>query len=168
MYDSKQNPDPQLIRGQPLQIVVEKSKRKLRVVSNGRNIVEFRVGLGSNPTGTKLREGDGATPEGSYRVCRKNPKSNYTLSLGINYPNDADAQRGLSQGLLSQEEYDAILEANAQGATPPQKTAIGGDIFIHGKGSKTDWTLGCIGLEDDDVRYLYEAIPIGTPVIILP
>ncbi|MBW7927608.1 MAG: L,D-transpeptidase [Fimbriimonadaceae bacterium] len=44
----------------------------------------------------------------------------------------------------------------------------GGEIFIHGKGSKSDWTLGCVALEGDDVRELYDWIPVGTPVAILP
>ena len=48
------------------------------------------------------------------------------------------------------------------------KNSAGGEIFIHGNGSKTDWTLGCIALEDEDVRELYHLAPVGTPVSIRP
>lgn len=45
---------------------------------------------------------------------------------------------------------------------------MGGGIFIHGNGAKRDWTLGCIALEDEDVRELFDATPVCTPVIIKP
>jgi lipoprotein-anchoring transpeptidase ErfK/SrfK len=28
----------------------------------------------------------------------------------------------------------------------------------------SDWTWGCVALEDRDVRELFQAIPVGTPV----
>ena len=51
---------------------------------------------------------------------------------------------------------------------PPWDTPLGGEIFIHGGGSGSDWTWGCVALDDDDVRELYRAVRVGTPVTIEP
>ncbi|HUS93395.1 MAG TPA: L,D-transpeptidase [Phycisphaerae bacterium] len=40
--------------------------------------------------------------------------------------------------------------------------------MIHGCRADRDWTLGCIALDDDDIREVYPALPLGTPVTILP
>src|SRR5687768_17740360 len=52
-----------------------------------------RVALGFEPSGDKVRQGDGRTPEGDFYVCMKNDKSKFYLSLGLNYPNEEDAGR---------------------------------------------------------------------------
>jgi L,D-peptidoglycan transpeptidase YkuD (ErfK/YbiS/YcfS/YnhG family) len=36
--------------------------------------------------------------------------------------------------------------------TPPQNTKLGGDIYIHGNGAGSDWTWGCVALENEDIR----------------
>jgi hypothetical protein len=46
------------------------------------------------------------------------------------------------------------------------ENSTGGEIFIHGNGSKTDWTLGCIALDNGDMRQLYDLAPVGTRVTI--
>jgi L,D-peptidoglycan transpeptidase YkuD (ErfK/YbiS/YcfS/YnhG family) len=86
----------------------------------------------------------------------------------LSYPNTEDAKRGLKAGLIAREEHDAIAAAIGKRATPPWKTALGGEIFIHGRGSGRDWTQGCIALDDKDIREIYRAIPALTPVEIVP
>jgi lipoprotein-anchoring transpeptidase ErfK/SrfK len=51
---------------------------------------------------------------------------------------------------------------------PPQNTKLGGEIYIHGHGAGSDWTWGCVALENEDVKELYEAVSMGTTVTILP
>ena len=51
---------------------------------------------------------------------------------------------------------------------PPQETPLGGDIYIHGGGTGKDWTLGCVALEDEDIRALYAVVKEGTVVRIEP
>jgi hypothetical protein len=51
---------------------------------------------------------------------------------------------------------------------PPQSTLLGGDIYIHGNGAGSDWTWGCVALENEDVRELFNAVTVGTPVRIEP
>jgi len=51
---------------------------------------------------------------------------------------------------------------------PPQNTRLGGDIYIHGNGARSDWTWGCVALENEDIRELYDSVAIGTVVRIQP
>ena len=149
-------------------IVVLKSKRRLELYSDGALVRTYKVGLGLNPVPDKVRQGDRATPEGEFYVFTKNDKSAFYLSLGISYPNIEDAQRGLRDGLISRAQHDAIVKAIKRKATPPQHTALGGDIYIHGNGAGSDWTWGCVALENDDVKELFAAVPVGTAVTIKP
>jgi len=41
-------------------------------------------------------------------------------------------------------------------------------IDIHGHGSSSDWTWGCVALENEDIRELFDAVNVGTPVTIQP
>lgn len=147
---------------------VFKAKRELQLFDGDKLIKTWRVALGMNPKPSKEKEGDRATPEGSYYICRKNPKSQYHLSLGISYPGPLDAERGFKAKMISENERKAIHEAHRKGETPPWKTALGGEIFIHGSGSKSDWTLGCIALENSEIEELYKLIPVRTPITIHP
>ncbi len=151
-----------------LRIVVLKSERRLELQQDGKTVKTYRVGLGNTPTGSKLRQGDGRTPEGSFYVCVKNPKSKFHLSLGLSYPTPADAARGLKDKLITQAQHDAIIAAHRKHTTPPWNTALGGEVFIHGCGSGSDWTLGCIALDDTDMTELFAKVPAGTPVEIQP
>ena len=115
-------------------LIVDKSERLMIAYAGGQPVKAWRgLQFGDAPSGHKQFEGDGKTPEGQYFISHKNPDSNYHLSLGISYPNEAD-----------------IAFAESQGKSP------GGEIFIHGgpntRVSKRDWTWGCIALTDK-VRY---------------
>jgi len=150
------------------QIIVLKSKRRLELYSHGALVRVYKVGLGLNPVPDKTRQGDRATPEGEFYVFTKNDKSNFYLSLGISYPNAEDAERGLRDHLIARAQHDAIVRAIKRKATPPQNTALGGDIYIHGNGATSDWTWGCVALENEDIRELFDAVPVGTAVTIKP
>ena len=149
-------------------IVVYKKARKLELYSDKTLVRSYRVGLGFNPVADKLREGDGATPEGEFYIFVKNSKSAYYLSLGVSYPNAEDADRGLRDGLISKAEHATIVDAIRKKKAPPQYTKLGGLIYIHGNGSSRDWTLGCVALEDNEMKELYDAVTVGTPVTIKP
>ena len=149
-------------------IIVKKGQRKLFLYSAGKLLRTYRVGLGLSPVGDKVREGDRRTPEGGFYIFTKNNKSQFYLSLGISYPNAAHAERGLREGLINRTQYDSILRALKAKKAPPQNTALGGDIYIHGNGAGSDWTWGCVALENEDIRELFDAIQVGTPVVIEP
>ena len=147
---------------------VFKAKRELQLFDGDRLVKTYRIALGANATQPKEKEGDMATPEGSYFICLKNPQSKFHLSLAISYPGPADAERGLKSGLVTAQEYQAILQANANQQPPPWKTRLGGEVFVHGGGSTADWTWGCIALEDSDIEELYAQVPVKTPITIHP
>lgn len=134
-------------------IVVEKSARHLTLYRGENPVAVMPVALGFAPEGDKLRQGDGKTPEGVFRITRRNPSSAYHLSLGIDYP-----------------QPDDVARAQAGGYSP------GGDIFLHGQpndlsGLATftyDWTAGCIALSDNDIESLWQVVPLGTLVEIRP
>lgn len=149
-------------------IVVKKSARRLLLYSGGVIVRTYHVGLGFNPIGDKSKEGDGCTPEGEFYVYTKNPRSNYYLSLGLSYPNGEDAERGLRDRLITKAQYDQIKSAMQNRTVPPQTTRLGGQIYIHGNGSRTDWTLGCIALEDEEMKELFDAVPTGINVTVEP
>ena len=151
-----------------LRVVVRKSRRRLLVFRGHTQIRSFPMVLGSEPEGDKQREGDGRTPLGTFYVCEKNPKSKFYLFMGISYPNEEDAARGLRDGLITREEHDAIVQAIAQRGTPPWYTRLGGEMGIHGGGTAWDWTRGCVALDNGDMRDLYALIREGTTVIIEP
>ncbi len=130
-------------------IVISKSKRVLALMSGQDTLKRYRVNLGFAPEGHKLRSGDGRTPEGQYFIDRRNPRSDFFLSLGISYPNAAD-----------------IARSRALGVQP------GGDIFIHGGPNRQsrkgrDWTAGCIAVTDPEMEEIWSMVPTGVPVFIL-
>lgn len=149
-------------------IIIRKKQRLLKIYDGGKLVREYKFALGFAPIGDKQTEGDGKTPEGEFYVFTKNDQSKFYLSLGLSYPNAADAKRGLKEKIISQEEYEAIVKAVAEKQMPPQKTALGGEIYIHGGGIETDWTQGCVALENEEIKEIFDAIPIGTKVKILP
>ena len=149
-------------------IVIKKRERKLEVFDGEKLVKTYKTGLGFAPEGDKETEGDGKTPEGNFYVFTKNANSKFYLSLGISYPSIEDAKRGLEQNLISVAEHDAIVAAIKNQRTPLQNTKLGGEIYIHGNGSATDWTLGCVALSNSDMKELFDAIPVKTSVKIEP
>jgi murein L,D-transpeptidase YafK len=131
-------------------IVVNKAERKMYLLHQSRILQEYEVFLGFEPEGHKQFEGDGRTPEGVYRINRRNPNSRFHLSLGISYPNAED-----------------ITYAAEMGKSP------GGDIFIHGQKhplrlDKGDWTWGCIAVNNKEMERIYAMVRDGTPIAINP
>ncbi|HEX8456318.1 MAG TPA: L,D-transpeptidase [Pyrinomonadaceae bacterium] len=164
---SSPTPAPQAPLKLPLadpKVFVSKSKRELRLYAGGELVRTYRIALGSNPVDDKVRQGDRATPEGDFYICVKNARSNFYLSLGLSYPNAEDAARGLRDKLITRAQYEQIMRAVRGKRRPPWDTALGGEIFIHGGGTEGDWTWGCVALANTDIKELFDALPMGTPV----
>ena len=132
-------------------IVVLKGERVVILYSGGVEVRRYPCIIGGNPAGTKEREGDLRTPEGDYTICVKNPNSKYHRSLGLNYPNEQDAARGLRLGIINRQQHDEIVAALRARKRPPWNTPMGGEIFIHGRGTGRDTTLGCVALANADI-----------------
>ena len=147
-----------------MRIVIQKAARRLIALDDdGTRVFSCPVALGSSPEGPKERAGDGKTPEGEYFVCVKK-RGKYGPSLGVSYPNEADARRaGGDDALIS-----CIRERARRGERPPWGTLLGGEIYLHGGGAGRDWTAGCVALSDDDAETLYALIPLGAAIRIEP
>jgi murein L,D-transpeptidase YafK len=149
-------------------VVVAKGKRQLTVFRGEKEMKSFPIVLGAKAGEDKQREGDGRTPEGTFYVCEKNEKSKYYLFVGLSYPNEEDAERGLRDGLITAGERDAIVQAIEEQRKPPWYTKLGGEIGLHGGGTAWDWTEGCVGLDNGDMLELYALMRMGTTVVIEP
>jgi murein L,D-transpeptidase YafK len=149
-------------------LVVKKSERKLEIFDGEKLVKTYQIVLGFAPEGDKETEGDGKTPLGDFYVFTKNDKSKFYLSLGLSYPSIDDAERGLRENLILQEEYDAIIQAVTDKKMPPQNTKLGGEIYIHGGGTEKDWTWGCLALKDEEMKEIFDFVQVGTTVKIEP
>jgi len=169
---------PVLLHGWPasahdsgdLLIRVWKTRHELWLQDGDEIVRKFPIALGKEPTAGKLVRGDGRTPEGRYYICEKRSRSRFHRFLGISYPNIDDAERAYAEHLINADEWADIFFANLQQSTPPWSTVLGGRVGIHGYGGRPtipiDWTEGCIAVTDPDIDYLYDRVPLGTPVVI--
>ncbi len=136
-------------------VVLHKGDRRLTLYRDGRELQNYRVSLGLRPTGHKQQEGDFRTPEGDYLLTRRNPDSEFFLSIQVSYP-----------------DADDLAAARKSGVSP------GGLIMIHGlpnimKYSRdrylsTDWTDGCIALSNEDMLEVWLLTRPETPIEITP
>lgn len=157
-----------------LWILVSKRKKQLFLYRGQRLLMQFNADFGYNVYSDKVKRGSEGerdhwrTPEGVFYVVHKNPRSQFYRAFLLNYPNTEDAERGLRTGLISEQEYHAIMDAERQNRIPPMGTLLGGMIEIHGDGTglSTNWTQGCVALRNEDVDRLWGIVHEGTPVVI--
>ncbi len=153
-----------------LWIKVHKFERKLYLIKDKDTIIKScKIGLSSfNTAKEKKIIGDGGTPEGRFFLCEmiKSPaKPKYgARSMRISYPNIEDARRGLKDKKITMNQYLCIVRNIRLGKIPDQTTKLGGSIRIHGGGSSSDWTLGCIALSDPDIREIFKHLKKGVRV----
>lgn len=152
-------------------VFVSKSTRQLFLIKRGVAYKVYKMVLGKNPIGSKLREGDNRTPEGAYKIDWRNPNSKFTLSLHINYPNDDDIDRARSLGYEpggdimihgepnSMNEYASLLSF-AETASSEQ--------WLRSALYMMDWTAGCVAVRNEEMKEIYKLVKDGTPIWINP
>lgn len=136
-------------------VIVRKHERRLYLMRGDEVLRSYRISLGLNPIGHKERSGDFRTPEGTYRLTRRNPRSDFFLSIQVSYPNEQDLKRARSNG------WDA-----------------GGSIMIHGLPNQlkrspeyyaqNDWTDGCIAVSNSDMVEIWLMTSENIPIEIYP
>ena len=136
-------------------VLVRKSERRLYLMRGADVLRAYHVSLGLNPAGAKERAGDFRTPEGNYRLSRRNARSDFFLSIQVSYPNDQDMRR-----------------ARRNGWQP------GGSIMIHGLPNDPrhapdyyatqDWTDGCIAVTNADMVEIWMMTSDNVPIDIEP
>ncbi|MEC7986045.1 MAG: L,D-transpeptidase family protein [Myxococcota bacterium] len=152
-------------------IFIEKESRKMGLYRKGKLVDGgcWRIALGFESFGHKQREGDGKTPEGWYITSDK-PNSTYEGAIAIHYPNPDDIEQGVLDNRISRAQGDELLSQIQRGEKPEQSSPLGGEILIHGGGTSTDWTLGCIAMSNRDLKDLRSQLnPEKTAdILILP
>ncbi|AWH83718.1 hypothetical protein HYN59_00680 [Flavobacterium album] len=149
-------PEKKLPAGKTIdRLVVHKAAHKMEARSGSELLKTYIISLGKDPVGHKQFEGDCKTPEGTYTINARNPKSAYYKNLGISYPNATDK-----------------AYAEKQGKSP------GGDVKIHGLRNDRgyigkfhrwkDWTAGCIAVTNEEMEELYKAVKQDAVIEILP
>lgn len=151
-----------------MRVQIEKAARRLTLWDGARAIGEARVALGREPVGAKRLNGDGRTPEGVYRICLIKERGKYGLSLGLDYPNEADARRAFCEGMIDRPTLMAVESALREGRRPPWGTALGGEIYLHEGPTDRDWTEGCVALSPADMAALFACRDRIEAVEILP
>ena len=136
-------------------VVVRKGERRLYLMRGESVLRSYKVALGLNPVGHKQREGDFRTPEGKYRLTRRNPRSDYFLSIQVSYPNEDDIKRARRNGWYT-----------------------GGSIMIHGLPNQLkhppgwyasqDWTDGCIAVSNSEIVEIWLLTADNAPIEIRP
>lgn len=149
-------------------VVANKGARNLALCQGAEEVVSFHMGLGFAPAGDKQVEGDGKTPEGVFYVSELVPGSKYYKAFLISYPDPDDAAWGLSQGLISGSEKSAIDGAHASCQTPPQTTALGSYIELHGEGGGQDWTWGCMAVDNDELDQIWAVLGPQDTIVVKP
>lgn len=136
-------------------VVIDKSRHVLTLYDGAAVLRSYPVSFGRGGLAPKMREGDKLTPEGHYKIINRKPDSAYHLALRISYPDAADQKRAAAAGV-----------------------SAGSDIMIHGLRNgfgwigvlhrRLDWTLGCIAVTNPEIEQIWQLVPDGTPVEILP
>lgn len=152
-----------LIDTKLLQLEIKQGNKTISVMEN--------VAIGRSGAGFKKRRGDDVTPIGTYKIGWINNKSPFYRFYGFDYPSVENANEALLSGLLSKKAHTAIIKAHEKDEVPPQNTAIGGRIGIHGLGNADEfihkmmnWTHGCIALTNEQVDKLEQWIEKGMMV----
>jgi murein L,D-transpeptidase YafK len=136
-------------------VIVHKGERRMVLMRGDSILRTYKVQLGLNPVGHKERAGDFRTPEGRYFLTRRNPRSDFFLSIQVSYPNDSDVKKARRNG------WD-----------------VGGSIMIHGLPNQLkhtpsyyenrDWTDGCIAVSNSDMLEIWLLTGNNVPIDILP
>ncbi|MCP4214128.1 MAG: DUF1287 domain-containing protein [bacterium] len=143
-----------------------KAERHLDLMQDEKLLKRYPIGLGFNPLDDKIKLGDGCTPEGRFYICEvirkpSDPAVYGPVAFRISYPGIEDARRGLQAKLITLAQYRAIVKAVNKGKIPPRRTPLGSSIKIHGGngGAGSNWTLGCVALENADITEMSLMMP---------
>jgi murein L,D-transpeptidase YafK len=145
----------------PLHIVVDKSDYEMHISDVHGWWATYPVVFGSKDLSDKLFEGDRRTPDGSYKIVIKKHHKKWGPTLLLDYPTA---------------ENQALFEKRKKQGLIPKHAKIGGGIAIHGTRPEEEWTIdnyynwtdGCISVRYSEMVELYDIIPVGTTVEIIP
>ncbi|MCE1245724.1 MAG: L,D-transpeptidase family protein [Firmicutes bacterium] len=148
-------------------IVITKSRKKLELYY-GTTLLKTYQATFSDPNGDKLQKGDCKTPAGKFYICEKYPMRAW---MELSFPDEFHAKKALEKNIIDKTTFRKIAEKSKSGGMPQHGTNMGYDVGIHAAGftygkMEPNSTAGCIGLEDPEAFELYNAVPVGSEVLI--
>lgn len=156
-------------------IDIDTAKQTLTVY-NGQNYPVARfddISIGSSGVANLHLQGNHATPRGHYHVMEIRPSAVFDTFMLLDYPQQEQADLAFQKGDISQITRDRIYAAVASRQLPPQDTALGGNIGIHGLGrdslgihQRYNWTSGCVALTNLQIHHLAKLAHPGMSVVI--
>ena len=158
------------------ELEVLKSRNELVIKEGGQVVKRYHASFGRGGKGAKRQRGDDMTPVGAYRIVEFKSESRFHFFMLLDYPNLVDGWHGYRNQTIDASQFKAIASAYRAGSPPPQDTALGGYIGIHGIGEisprkldihrSQNWTRGCIALRNEEITELREFVTRGTRVVI--
>lgn len=155
-------------------VLVDTERKVLTVFDDDHKVRQFgRVAIGRSGTSTVRKRGDNTTPLGEFRIHRINNESRFHIFLGLDFPDFEHTRRAYAKGNLTIDQFLLVTDSLRRNQVPPQTTAMGGHIGIHGLGNGnadvhavSDWTQGCIALTNEQIEEFAELVGIGTRVVV--
>ena len=159
-------------------IDVNLTTREMKVSWSDKTFSVYHVALGrAGVNCTREKAGDNCTPQGTFFIAGKHESSRFHKFLLLSYPDAPSAKRGFDAHTISADEYQTITNSLAVHQSPPQNTALGGNIGIHGQPtwipaglqkwvSDFNWTAACVSVTNREIDQIYDRRDVGTPVVI--
>jgi murein L,D-transpeptidase YafK len=153
LADTQQN-NELIQRDVAAKLIVFKEKRVLVLLNcEGDILSRHKISLGENPVGTKLKQGDHKTPEGTYSVVDMRSDPKYYREILISYPNVDDRKRSRSLGFNP----GGGITIHAQ---VPWNWNGNGDDYTLTK----DWTSGCVALTNEGMDMVWSMVNKNTVI----
>lgn len=155
-------------------LLVDTAQRTLTVMQGDRIRRSYpNISIGRGGTTADKRRNDDRTPLGEFHIARIERDSPFHLFLGFDYPSLEQAERALEAGAITGRQFLSIRDALRRSKIPPQQTALGGFIGIHGIGAGDpgiheafNWTSGCIALTNEQMDDLATRVRLGMRVVV--
>jgi murein L,D-transpeptidase YafK len=155
-------------------LLVDTAQKTLTVMQGERVRRSYNnISIGRGGTTPDKRRDDDKTPLGEFRIARIDPDSHFHRFFGFDYPSLEQAERALESGDIDGQQYLRIRQALRSAKMPPQQTALGGFLGIHGVGKgdpriheQFNWTSGCIALTNAQIDDLAAWVRLGMRVVI--
>lgn len=157
-------------------LVIDRQDYSLYLYQDSVLIKSYRANFGHNLQKEKTKTGDGATPVGTYKICKIDSTHKYHRFLRINYPNLEDAVDALRRGTITQREFNELKFEFYYDDCPNPDTELGGSIGIHGTGRLNyifknlpfvyNWTDGSVALSNENLDEILSVVKVGTKVVI--
>jgi len=153
-------------------LLVDTQKLTLTVMDDDWPLLTLHnLAIGRFGASQAKRRGDNTTPLGRFSITGIERDSGFHRFIQLDYPDVVRAERAYRAAIISAADYQAIVAAHRRGVTPPQGTALGGHIGIHGLGQgdpslhrTMNWTRGCVALTDEQVDTLLRWVHVGMAV----